>query len=47
MNISEYKEKIYISRSIAKWLKLQNKIYTHDEKLFLRNKFNDEIGIYN
>jgi hypothetical protein len=46
MTISEYKEKILIARRIVKWLQLQEKKYTPKERLSLRKKYNNEIGIY-
>ena len=42
----QIKEKISICRSIIKWLKLQDKTYTIDERLSLRIEFNKQIGIY-
>ena len=41
------KEKITISRGIIKWLKLQDRKFTIKERIYFRNKFNNEIGIYN
>lgn len=46
LSIDEIKEKIAICRSIIKWLKLQNRIFTTHERLELRKKFNSKIGIY-
>jgi len=46
LTIEELKEKISISRGIIKWLKLQERKFTIDERVKLRNKFNKEIGIY-
>lgn len=42
----EIKEKISICRGIIKWLKLQDKTFTLSERLELRKRFNQEIGIY-
>jgi hypothetical protein len=42
----QIKEKISICRSIIKWLKLQDKIFTVDERLSFRKFFNKQIGIY-
>jgi hypothetical protein len=44
--IEEIKEKISICRGIIKWLKIQDKTYTIDERLSLRLEFNKQIGIY-
>jgi len=43
----EIKEKISIARSIVKWLKLQDREFTTKERLELRKKFNETLGIYN
>jgi len=42
----ELKDKIKITRSIVKHLKLENKTYNATERLELRKKFNNLIGIY-
>lgn len=42
----EISDKISIARGIIKWLKLQNRIFTTDERLELRIRFNKELGIY-
>ena len=47
LSIDEMKEKITISRGIIKWLKLQDRKFTIKERMDLRKKFNNEIGIYN
>lgn len=47
LSIEEIKEKIPICRSILKWLKLQDRIFTTQERLELRKEFNDKINIYN
>lgn len=46
LTIQDIKNKIPIARSILKWLKLQDKKFTTQERLDLRKKFNIEIGIY-
>ena len=46
LSIDEVKEKISICRGIIKWLKLQDRIFSNEERLDLRLKFNKEIGIY-
>jgi hypothetical protein len=43
----DIEEKIPIARGILKWLKLQNRKFTKEERLSLRIKFNNELGIYN
>jgi len=43
---NEYADKIKIARSIVKHLKLENKTYNATERLELRKKFNNLIGIY-
>lgn len=47
LSIQEIKEKIPVARSILKWLKLQDRKFTLEERISLRRKFNSEIGIYN
>lgn len=42
----DLKEKIIISRSIVKHLKIENKTYNSFERIELRKKFNKMIGIY-
>jgi len=42
----EYEQKIQISRSIVKHLKIENKTYNSVERIELRKKFNKMIGIY-
>lgn len=42
----EIEEKIPIARGILKWLKLQNRKFTKEERLSLRIEFNKKIGIY-
>lgn len=46
LNSDDIKEKIPVCRSILKWLKLQDRKFTLEERLSLRKKFNLEIGIY-
>lgn len=46
LSIDEIKESIYKARSIVKWLKLQDRQYTLEERISLRKRFNCEIGIY-
>lgn len=43
----EIKEKIPIVRSLIKWVKLQERKFTTEERISLRKRFNQEIGIYN
>lgn len=47
ITIEELKEKISIARSIVKWLRLQDREFTTKERLELRKKFNETLGIYN
>lgn len=47
LSIEEIKEKIPITRGILKWIKLQNRKFSLEERISLRRKFNLEIGIYN
>ena len=42
----DLKEKIIITRSIVKHLKIENKTYNSVERIELRKKFNKMIGIY-
>jgi hypothetical protein len=46
LRIDDYKDAIPKARSIVKWLKLQDREFTKEERLFYRDKFNKEIGIY-
>jgi len=46
ITIEEIKEAIPRCRGILKWLKLQDRIFTTEERLELRKRFNIEIGIY-
>ena len=43
----DYTEKITIARGLIKWLKLQNKKYSVKERIELRKKINNSLGIYN
>jgi len=47
ITIEELKEKISIARSIVKWIKLQDREFTTIERLELRKKFNEQLGLYN
>lgn len=47
ITIEEIKVAIPICRGILKWLKLQDRQFTTEERLELRKHFNSEIGIYN
>lgn len=47
LSIEEIKEKIQIARSILKWVKLQDRKFSLEERISLRRKFNLELGIYN
>jgi len=46
LDVEEIKQAISKSRAIIKWLKLQDRIFTNEERLELRKRFNIEIGIY-
>jgi len=46
LSINEIKEKIPIARGIIKELKLQNRKFTTEERLTLRKKYNQLLGIY-
>ena len=46
LDIEDIKLAISKSRGILKWLKLQDRIFTTEERLELRKRFNIEIGIY-
>lgn len=43
----DYSEKITIARGLIKWLKLQDKKYSEKERIDLRKKINNSLGIYN
>ena len=43
---NEIEEKIPIARGILKWLKLQNRKFTKEERLSLRIEFNKKLQIY-
>lgn len=47
ITIEEIKEAVPRCRGILKWLKLQDRQFTTEERLELRKRFNSEIGIYN
>jgi len=42
----EIEEKITIAKGIVKWLKLQERMFTTEERINLRHRFNEELGIY-
>jgi len=46
LTINDIKEKIPVARSILKWLKLQDRKFTVQERLELRVKFNEQLKIY-
>jgi len=46
LSIEEIKEAIPIARGILKWCKLQNRKFTLEERIELRRKFNNQLGIY-
>lgn len=47
LDIQDIKIAISKSRGILKWIKLQDRQFTTEERLELRKHFNSEIGIYN
>lgn len=47
LSIDDIKEKIPIARSILKWVKLQDRKFSTQERIDLRKRFNAELGIYN
>ena len=47
LTIEDVKEKIPIARGILKWLKLQDRKFTIEERISLRQEFNQKIGLYN
>lgn len=47
LTIDEIKEKIPIARRIIKYLKLQDRKFSTKERIELRKRFNEELGIYN
>lgn len=42
----ELRDKTQIARSLIKWLKLQDRIFTNEERISLRNDFNNKLAIY-
>ena len=46
LSIDEIKDKIVIARSISKWLKKEDKKFSVQERILLRIKFTEEIGLY-
>ncbi len=46
LSIIDIKEKIPVARGILKWLKLQQRSFTTEERISLRRQFNNELGIY-
>jgi len=47
LTINEIKEKIPIARSVLKYLKLQDRKFTNEERISLRKEFNSKLSIYN
>lgn len=46
LTVDEIKQKISICKSISAWLKIQDRKFSNTERMYLRRKFNSEIGIY-
>ena len=44
--IEDIKPKIPLVRSLIKWVKLQDKKFSNEERIFLRKQFNEKINIY-
>lgn len=42
----DIRDKTMVARSLVKWIKLQDRIFSHDERISLRNDFNNTLGIY-
>lgn len=42
----ELRDKINVARSIVKWLKLQDRMFTKEERIFMRSEFNRKLDIY-
>lgn len=42
----DIRDKTMVARSLVKWIKLQDRIFTKEERIKLRNDFNNELGIY-
>lgn len=47
ITIEDIKPKIPLVRSLIKWIRLQDRKFTNEERIFLRKEFNEKIGIYN
>ncbi len=46
LTCKDIEEKIPITRGILKWLKLQDRKFTIEERISLRKEFNNQIGFY-
>lgn len=44
---NDIRDKTMVARSLVKWIKLQDRIFTKEERVKLRNDFNNSLGIYN
>ena len=42
----ELRDKTSVARSIIKWLKLQDRKFTKEERITMRSDFNNQLGIY-
>jgi hypothetical protein len=46
LTIEDIKPKIPLVRSLIKWVRLQDRKFSNDERIFLRKQFNNQINIY-
>lgn len=46
LSIEELKEKISLARSQVKWLQLQDRQFSKEERISLRKEINEKLGIY-
>jgi hypothetical protein len=46
LKTDDYKNITPIAKSIVKWLKLQDRQFTNEERLYYRDKFNQQLNIY-
>lgn len=46
LSVDELKEATVKAKSVVKWLKLKDKVFSLNDRIELRHKFNKEIGIY-
>lgn len=46
LTVEQLKNATVKAKAVIKWLKLQDRMFTTEERLILRDRFNQEIGIY-